>query len=60
MSLPFENDTDISFLKKNIEEEKIPHVDVERLHKKYINEFVGVDYSLVRNWSSIKAKKAKK
>ena len=39
---------------------ELEKVEVERLHKKYANEFVGVDYSLVRNWSSIKAKKAKK
>lgn len=39
---------------------ELEKVEVERLHKKYVNEFVGVDYSLVRNWSSMKAKKAKK
>lgn len=39
---------------------ELEKVEIERLHKKYVNEFAGVDYSLVRNWSSIKAKKAKK
>ena len=39
---------------------ELEKLDIDRLQKKYVNEFAGVDYRLVNDLISLKAKKKQK